>query len=132
MRFLMIRSYKFEAAHHLALPDGHKCARLHGHNYQVEITLEVFKGLNGGMVVEASVVDNFFKPILAKLDHRCLNEVEDISGAPADAMRANPTAENIAAYLFWRLKPLENGCMAIPRRVTVWENDTLAAVVEES
>jgi 6-pyruvoyltetrahydropterin/6-carboxytetrahydropterin synthase len=137
------RIYDFEAGHHLTgLSEGHKCARPHGHNYRVEVELapcgtkltsgfvpEVGAPLVNGFVLDAATLDLFLKPILAGLDHRDLNGPLECGGPPADAMMAQPTAENIALYLWWRLAPLENSQMALRHRVTVHENARLSATV---
>lgn len=105
----LFRTYRFSASHELhGLPEGHKCTRNHGHNY--EVTLEVWAAKpQNGMVVEAGVLDTAVAPVIARLDHHLLNEVEPDSPAFAP-MRQQPTAENIALCLFHRLSGLVKSC----------------------
>jgi 6-pyruvoyltetrahydropterin/6-carboxytetrahydropterin synthase len=106
------RSYRFEAAHHLPhLPDGHKCKRLHGHNYRVEI---VVRGQldSRGFVRDFAEIDAEVAPLLAQVDHRLLNEVAGLE---------NPTAEIIAAWFLERIPDCE--------RVRVHETDDCWAEV---
>ena len=91
------REFRFEAAHRLPLvPAGHKCARLHGHSFRVEIVLAGPVDPATGWLVDFAAVDQAFAPLLAMLDHHCLN---DISGLD------NPTSENLAGWLWARLRP---------------------------
>ena len=93
----IVKTFRFEAAHQLPNHDG-KCARLHGHSYQVEVSIHgPVKPANGdpdeGMVLDFARVSEAWKPINADLDHRYLNDVMDFP----------TTAENIAGYLADRL-----------------------------
>ena len=106
------RSYRFESAHHLPkVPVGHRCRNLHGHNYRVDLT---YAGtLDGrGFVKDFSEIDDLVAPLLAKVDHRLLNDVEGLE---------NPTAEIIARWFLDRLP----GCES----VRVYETDTCWAEV---
>jgi 6-pyruvoyltetrahydropterin/6-carboxytetrahydropterin synthase len=100
------RTYRFEAAHHLPLlPEGHKCKRMHGHSYRVQV---VVKGSldRRGFVADFAEIDALVLPLIAKVDHRVLNDIEGLE---------NPTAELIAAWLLERIPAGES--------VRVWEND---------
>jgi 6-pyruvoyltetrahydropterin/6-carboxytetrahydropterin synthase len=106
------KTYRFEAAHHLPkVPDGHKCKNMHGHNYRIEV---VFSGEldDRGFVADFAELDTEVVPLIKKVDHRVLNEVEGLE---------NPTAENIAAWFLQRIK----GC----ELVRVYENDDCWAEV---
>lgn len=90
--------FTFEAAHRLPnVPDGHRCKRMHGHSYRVELTLAGPVDPQTGFVVDFFDVEAAFGPILARLDHHTLNEVEGLG---------NPTAENIARWIWRHAKPL--------------------------
>jgi 6-pyruvoyltetrahydropterin/6-carboxytetrahydropterin synthase len=100
------RTYRFESAHYLPLvPDGHKCKRLHGHNYRVDIVLRGELD-SRGFVKDFAEIDELVRPLIKEIDHRVLNEIDGLS---------NPTAENIAAWFFERIE----GC----EKVRVYEND---------
>jgi len=91
------QAFTFEAAHRLPkVPVTHRCHRMHGHSYRVELTLEGDVDPETGFVIDFFDVEAAFGPILARLDHYCLNEVEDLD---------NPTAENIAIWIWNRVKP---------------------------
>ena len=91
------QAFKFEAAHFLpGVPETHRCRRLHGHSYRVEVQLEGPVDSRTGFVVDFFDLEKSFADILDTLDHRCLNEVEGLD---------NPTAENIAVWIWERLKP---------------------------
>jgi len=95
-----MRIYKeisFEAAHRLPnVPPGHKCARMHGHSYRVEVHVEGPVGADTGWVMDFADLQAAFAPLLAQLDHYVLNDLEGLS---------NPTSENLARWIWQRLKP---------------------------
>ena len=86
----------FEAAHYI---DGYagKCARLHGHNWEVTavVTGETLDGL--GMLIDFRVLKAELRRVLDDFDHRFLNEL-------AEFAEENPTAENLARLIYERLK----------------------------
>lgn len=118
---LTVRS-SFAAAHRLREYAGN-CERLHGHNWQVEATVESATLDGRGMAVDFRAIKGALGEVLAELDHRYLNEVP-----PFDA--ENPSSENIARYLFGRMA----GRIPPPARlsrVTVWESDDARAEYAE-
>ena len=77
--------FRFEAAHRLPkVPEGHKCARLHGHSYFVRLTIDGTVNPETGWVIDFDDIANAFNPLLAQLDHYYLNEVNGLE---------NPTSE---------------------------------------
>lgn len=82
------REYDFEAAHFLPnVPEGHKCRRMHGHSYRVTVYVTgpvQESGPEAGMVVDFGPLDDAWKALHAKWDHRPLNEIDD-----------NPTVERM-------------------------------------
>lgn len=97
MRVELAREYRFEAAHRLPrLPATHKCHRLHGHSFRIEVLIEGEVDEGTGFLIDFGDVDVVVQPIIDKLDHYYLNEVEGLE---------NPTSEVLAAWLWRRLRP---------------------------
>ncbi len=91
------REFTFEAAHRLPhVPAGHKCARLHGHSFRVELICEGPIDPKTGWLVDFAEIKSAFAPLLDRLDHHYLNEVPGLE---------NPTAEHIAQWIWNHLKP---------------------------
>jgi len=109
----------FSAAHSLP-SSGSKCERLHGHNWKVEVQVWAEELDASGMVIDFHELKAMTGEILEELDHRLLNEL------PAFQQR-NPTAENLAQYIYERLAERLPEGRAKLDRVHVWESDTTAA-----
>ena len=93
----LIKSFQFEAAHLLPhLPKSHKCRRLHGHSFKIEVVVSGTCELKRGWLIDYADISKAFQPIWEKLDHRYLNEIPGLE---------NPTSENLAAWIWRRLKP---------------------------
>lgn len=93
----IFKEFHFEAAHRLPyVPPGHKCARLHGHSFQVGIYVKGEVGETTGWVMDFADVSAAFRPLLEQLDHYYLNDIEGLE---------NPTSETIARWIWERLKP---------------------------
>ncbi len=91
----IFQEFTFEAAHRLPhVPIGHKCSRLHGHSYQVAVHVEGPVDDRAGWVMDFADIKCAMKPILAKLDHYYLNEVDGLE---------NPTSEVLARWIWERL-----------------------------
>jgi 6-pyruvoyltetrahydropterin/6-carboxytetrahydropterin synthase len=91
----IFREFTFEAAHRLPnVPEGHKCARLHGHSYRVEVHVSGSVGPETGWVQDFGDLKVAFKPLEDQLDHYYLNEVEGLE---------NPTSEVLAKWIWDRL-----------------------------
>lgn len=91
------QAFRFEAAHRLPnVPQTHRCHRMHGHSYRIEILLNGPVDSHTGFVVDFFDIEEAFGPLLRTLDHQCLNEVPGLE---------NPTAENIAIWIWDRTKP---------------------------
>ena len=98
MRTRLERTYRFEAAHFLPkVPPGHKCARMHGHSYLIEITIEGEVDPDRGWVMDFAAIDEHVAPLVRELDHQVLNEIEGL---------ANPTSELLAAWWWQKLAGL--------------------------
>jgi 6-pyruvoyltetrahydropterin/6-carboxytetrahydropterin synthase len=93
----LFKLFSIEAAHHLPrVPDGHKCRRLHGHSFKVEIHIAGPVDALAGWVQDFADITRAFTPIYEQLDHRCLNDIAGLD---------NPTSENLARWIWQRLKP---------------------------
>lgn len=103
MQTTITRRYHFEAAHFLPfVADDHKCRRLHGHNYEIEVTItDQVKA--DGFLIDFADLDKVVNPIIDRIDHRCLNDIYGLE---------NPTAELIAA---WFLDQLANHSVTVIR-----------------
>jgi 6-pyruvoyltetrahydropterin/6-carboxytetrahydropterin synthase len=91
------RTFQFEAAHRLTqVPSGHKCARLHGHSFQVEVVVEGPLDPQLGWVMDYADIKAAFAPLYQQLDHNYLNDLPGLE---------NPTSELLAIWIWERLKP---------------------------
>ncbi|RAO15016.1 6-carboxytetrahydropterin synthase QueD [Micromonospora noduli] len=89
------REFTFEAAHRLPrVPDGHKCARLHGHSYNVQVHVRGDVDPATGWVMDFAEIKKAFRPLHDQLDHYYLNDVPGLD---------NPTSENLARWIWERL-----------------------------
>jgi 6-pyruvoyltetrahydropterin/6-carboxytetrahydropterin synthase len=94
----VFKEFTIEAAHWLPnLPDGHKCRRLHGHSFKLEIHVSGPLDPDLGWVMDFAEIKEAFKAIEDRIDHRCLNEVPGLE---------NPTSENLSKWLWRELRPL--------------------------
>jgi 6-pyruvoyltetrahydropterin/6-carboxytetrahydropterin synthase len=97
MKLELRKTFQFEAAHYLPhVPTAHKCHRLHGHSFQAEIVVAGECDPQLGWVMDYADISEAFKPLHDQLDHYCLNELPGLD---------NPTSENIALWIWQRLKP---------------------------
>jgi 6-pyruvoyltetrahydropterin/6-carboxytetrahydropterin synthase len=89
------KEFTIEAAHLLPnVPDGHKCKRLHGHSFRIEIHVGGDVDPELGWVMDFAQLKNSFKPVFEQLDHHYLNDIEGLE---------NPTSENLARWVWDRL-----------------------------
>lgn len=109
----IFKEFSIEAAHWLPnVPEGHKCRRLHGHSYHVEIYAQGLVDPLCGWVMDFADLKQAFRTIEDQLDHRCLNDVEGLE---------NPTSENLARWIWKRLQP------ALPALSKVMVRETCTA-----
>lgn len=93
----IFKEFSFEAAHRLPnVPEGHKCGRLHGHSFRVEIHVSGPVGDPEGWVIDFAEIKRRFSPLEKQLDHYYLNDIEGLE---------NPTSEVLARWIWKRLKP---------------------------
>lgn len=86
----------FESAHSLPhLPEGHKCRRVHGHNWVLWVTIGGEIDAEDGMVVDYMIVENIIdRQVVEVLDHQTLNDIEGLN---------NPTSELVAKWIWERI-----------------------------
>lgn len=95
--FEITKEFHLSASHNLSgLVPEHPCSRLHGHNYVITVHLASYQLDDTGFVFDYRALDPIKKFIDEKLDHRHLNDV----------IPGNPTAENIARYMYDKFFPL--------------------------
>lgn len=108
----LVKDFRFEAAHYLPnLPDAHKCRRTHGHSFRGEIAVRGPVDPEIGWVIDFADLKRAIQPVVDRLDHYLLNEVE---GLP------NPTSELLAVWIWEKLAPQLPGLV----RVTIEETCT--------
>ncbi|MCW4024750.1 MAG: 6-carboxytetrahydropterin synthase QueD [Candidatus Bathyarchaeota archaeon] len=100
---------EFDAAHKLIGYNG-KCANLHGHTWRVEVFVRGDQLDDIGIVIDYNVLKQKLEDITEKLDHSCLNDNSEIG---------NPSSENLAKYIFKKMKLPDNVQL---EAVRVWEN----------
>jgi 6-pyruvoyltetrahydropterin/6-carboxytetrahydropterin synthase len=116
MKFQLRKAFKIDAAHRLTgLPTEHKCTRLHGHTYRIEIAIEDELKPDSGLVMDYNTLEQIAGPVISMLDHTYLNEIPGLE---------NPTSENIAIWLWERLKPKLPGL----KEILVAESDNSMAI----
>lgn len=105
MHVRLTKDFTFEAAQTLPnVPPGHKCRRMHGHSFKAEISVEGATDPATGWLYDHSRITRAMEPLLEKLDHSYLNEIEGLE---------NPTIENMCRWLWERLDPLLPGLSEI-------------------
>ena len=109
MNVRLVHEFRFEAAHLLPrVPAGHKCRRLHGHSFKVELSLEGPVDPHTGWFIDFAEIHAAWDPLHQILDHNYLNEVEGLD---------NPTSEVLAKWIWDHLKPT----LPALSRVTLFE-----------
>jgi 6-pyruvoyltetrahydropterin/6-carboxytetrahydropterin synthase len=112
----IFKIFTIEAAHRLPhVPPGHKCERLHGHSFRVEVHVSGDADAHSGWVMDFADIKAAFRPLFERLDHHYLNDIDGLE---------NPTSERLAEWIWERLKP------ALPQlsKVVVHETCTCGAV----
>lgn len=105
----------FAAAHFLRNYDG-KCARLHGHNWKIELEVKATSLNEVGMGIDFQDMKTELKGLLGGLDHYNLNDIP-----PFDQI--NPTAENLATFIYQRMAAQIDDERVKVSAVTVWETE---------
>jgi 6-pyruvoyltetrahydropterin/6-carboxytetrahydropterin synthase len=108
----------FSAAHVLAEIGG-KCEDLHGHNFKVEVTVAALELNLTGLLIDFRVFKKWLGEILEDLDHKHLNIIPSFAGI-------NPSAENIAKYIYEKMEPKVKPAGVNVVRVKIWESENAA------
>ncbi|RJQ75575.1 MAG: 6-carboxytetrahydropterin synthase QueD [Desulfobacteraceae bacterium] len=108
----------FAAAHQLEMVSK-KCENLHGHNWKVEVCVAGEKLNPAGVLIDFGELKTHVNDIIAKLDHKFLNELDLFSG--------NPSSEKIAVYIADALSRRLSGSSIRVSRVTTWESEDACA-----
>lgn len=112
MQVELVKEFRFEAAHHLPnVPEGHKCRRMHGHSFRGEVAVRGEVDPSTGWLIDFADLHKLVRPIVDRLDHYVLNEIEGLE---------NPTSELLAAWIWNQLKPK----LPILERITIEETCT--------
>ena len=114
MRVELTKDFRFESAPRLPfVPADHKCYRMHGHSYVIEVGVAGEVDPQMGWLVDFGEIAARVEPVLKfELDHRVLNDVPGLE---------NPTSEILARWLWDRLRPL------VPHLVAITVHETCAA-----
>lgn len=103
-------AFRIEAAHRLpGVAPSHRCHNLHGHTYRIEVCLEGPVDATTGFVVDFFDIEAVMAPLIERIDHAYLNDVAGLE---------NPTAENIAAWIWAYVRPQ----LPLLASVRVYEN----------
>src|SRR5437762_13167391 len=101
MRVRLTKDFTFEAAQTLpCAPEGHKCRKMHGHSFKLEISVEGEADPKTGWFYDHAEISRAMKPLLDVLDHGYLNEIPGLE---------NPTIENMCAWFWQKLAPQLSG-----------------------
>ena len=108
---MVFATFGFEGAHYLpAVPPGHKCGRMHGHNWTVEIYVDGEPAADTGWIIDYYKIEEAWRRLVYDvLDHRTLNDIAGLN---------NPTTERIAAWIVGELRPVIAGLSKVVVRET--------------
>lgn len=108
----LVKDFSFEAAHFLPnVPEAHKCRRIHGHSFHVQVAVRGPIDPHLGWVMDFADLKGAVDPLVKELDHYLLNDLEGL---------ANPTSEILAIWIWNRLAAK----LPVLHRVTIEETCT--------
>ena len=116
METTLRKSFTFDAAHWLPeFPDGHKCRRLHGHTFRVDVIVSGQVDPETGYLIDYADLKAEIKPVEDQLDHQLLNDVPGLE---------NPTSENLARWIYDGLR------QSVPQLSAVRVHETATSMAE--
>ncbi|MCX7725395.1 MAG: 6-carboxytetrahydropterin synthase QueD [Chitinispirillaceae bacterium] len=113
----------FSAAHRLKNYRG-PCENLHGHNWRVRATVKCLKLDECGIGIDFKVLKAKLKEIVKEFDHQDINTI-------FEPLNLNPSSENIARYIFSKLKESLVDCKCEIGKVEVFETEGNCAAYYE-
>ena len=113
------------SAAHLLAQIGGKCEELHGHNFKVEVTLAAPNLNESGLLIDFRIVKKWLNEILDQMDHKHLNELPYFAGI-------NPSAENIAKYIYDQMKLKIKEPQVRIALIKVWESENAVVTYIEN
>lgn len=123
MKYEVYVETSFSSAHRLKIYKG-KCERLHGHNWKVAVIVSSQHLNHQGMVIDFTKLKKMLEKIVSHLDHKCLNYLKFFR-------KNQPTAENIARYIYQNLVNMLKNKNILSVKVIVWETPLQYASYEE-
>ena len=99
------KKFSFDSAHYLPnVPDDHKCRRMHGHTFNIEIHIGGPVNREIGWIMDFADIKTICDPVIKQLDHRVLNDIKGLN---------NPTSENLAKWIWEKVNPQLSGLKKI-------------------
>lgn len=109
---ILIKEFEFDAAHYLPQYNG-KCEKLHGHTYKLVVKIEGTPDKEGMVIDFVRLKEIVKEAVLNSLDHSCINDI-----------LPQPSAENIAVWVWNQLKPILHSDNYDLHEIEVWETKT--------
>ena len=92
MNYELKQQFRIESARFLPnLPKSHPCSKIHGHSFKIILKLVGPLDPKIGWVLDYQKISETMAPLLLRLDHQILNEVEGLE---------NPTSELLAKWIY--------------------------------
>ncbi len=122
-QFILKTLLDFASAHSLRGYPG-DCAKLHGHNWKIEVEVIGHELNEIGMLIDFKEIKRHAKAVIDELDHSFLNDHPHFQ-------TLNPTAEHIAQYIYREIQNRIGSNQLKMHRLTVWENDRNCVIYSE-
>ena len=107
---IIYKEFSFDSAHFLPqVPEGHKCANMHGHTYGLTVFIEGEPDDRTGWIIDYGDLKKYIQPIIEQLDHHLLNDIPGLE---------NPTSEVLSVWLWQRIKPIIPGLKRLELKET--------------